>query len=120
MATWDDILYTTRDLVLAAGRKVGDAASVTKQRIKILDNEHSVRVTMEALGQLLYDHRRNGKELDESLVDELLCQIDELNAANDALQAEIDHFCNRKICECGATNASDAVYCKACAKPLGE
>ena len=120
MASWDDILYTTRDLVLAAGRKVGDVAGVTKQKVKILDNDHTIRITMEALGQLLYEHRRGGKELDESLVEELLCQIDELNASNEALQAEIDHFCNRKVCECGATNPSDAVYCKFCAKPLNK
>lgn len=118
MANWDDILFTTRDWVVAAGRKVGDVAGLTKQKVKMLDNDHTIRITMEALGQLLYDHRRKGKELDEGLVEELLTQIDELNSANEALQAEIDHFCNRKVCSCGVTNASDAVYCKACAKPL--
>lgn len=120
MANWDDILFTTRDWVVAAGRKVGDAAGVTKQKVKMLDNDHSIRIAMEALGQLTYDNRRNGKELDESFVEELLTKIDELKAANVQLQAEIDQFCKRKVCSCGVANASDAVYCKACAKPLDE
>jgi len=120
MANWDDILFSTRDWVVAAGRKVGDAAGVTKQKVKMLDNEHSIRMAMEALGQLFYEHRCNGKELDEAFVGELLTQIDELKKANAQLQTEIDRFCNRKVCSCGVTNASDAVYCKACAKALDD
>ena len=118
MATLDDILYTARDLVHAAGRKVGDVAGLTKQKVKILDNEHTIRLAYEAVGKLVYDSRRSDAPLDEALVEELLSQVDELKKANEDLQAEIDHYCNRKVCACGATNSSDAVYCKACGKEL--
>ena len=53
-----------------------------------------------------------------ALAEELMKQVDELHKANEDLQAEIDHYCNRKVCACGATNSSDAVYCKACGKEL--
>ena len=118
MATWDDVLYTARDLAVAAGRKVGDVAGLTKQKVKILDNEHSIRIAMEALGKLLYDSRRQDKPLDEALVEELLDQVDDLQKSNEDLQAQIDNFCNRKVCVCGVANASDAVYCKACGKQM--
>ena len=118
MATFDDILYTARDLVHAAGRKVGDVAGLTKQKVKMLDNEHTIRLALEALGKLLYDSRRTDAPLDEALAEELMKQVDELHKANEDLQAEIDHYCNRKVCACGATNSSDAVYCKACGKEL--
>ena len=38
MANWDDILFTTRDWVVAAGRKVGDAAGVCASLYNIVED----------------------------------------------------------------------------------
>ncbi len=118
MATWEDILLKARDLADAAGRKVCDAADLTKQKIKIADNERGIRLALEALGGMLYDSRKENADLNEELVGELIAQIDELTASNEQLQAEIDNRHGCKTCECGCKNPEDAVFCNACGKKL--
>ena len=118
MATWEDIVLKARDLADAAGRKVCDAADLTKQKLKIADNERAIRVALEALGGMLYDSRKENADLNEELVAELIAQVDELTAANEQLQAEIDNRRGCKTCACGATNPEGAVYCNACGKEL--
>lgn len=118
MATWEDIVLKAKDLADAAGRKVCDAADLTKQKLKIADNERAIRVALEALGGMLYDSRKEGVDLNEELVAELIAQVDELTAANDQLQAEIDNRRSYKTCVCGCKNPENAVFCNACGKQL--
>ena len=118
MATWEDIVLKARDLADAAGRKVCDAADVTKQKLKITENERGIRLALEALGGMLYDSRKEGVEFNEELAAELVAQVDELTAANEQLQAEIDNRRGFKTCECGCKNPENSVFCNACGKKL--
>ena len=119
MTTWEDVVCKAKELAAAAGRKATDVADVAKAKLKIAENERAIEVTMEALGRLLYDSRRNGAELAEDTVTELIAQADELTADNAQLQAQIDNSRGKKTCaSCGAANADDAVYCNKCGQQL--
>lgn len=118
MATWEDVVCKAKELADAAGRKATDVVELTKQKLKLAENERALRDVMEALGQLLYDSRCNEVPLNEELINELLLQAKELEMANEQLQAEIDHYCGRASCSCGAANPQGAVYCNACGKEL--
>ena len=118
MATWEDIVLKARDLADAAGRKVCDAADLTKQKLKIADNERAIRLALEAMGGMLYDSRKEDVDLNEELVAELVAQVNELTAANEQLQAEIDNRRGCKTCECGCKNPESAVFCNVCGKKL--
>lgn len=118
MATWEDIVCKAKDLADAAGRKASDVADLARQKMKIAENERAIRVTLEALGGLLYESRKDGAEMNEDLVAELVAQVDELTAANEQLQAEIDNRRGCKTCTCGCKNPEGAVFCNACGKEL--
>lgn len=118
MAIWEDVICKAKELADTAGRKVTDVADLAKQKIKIAENERTIRVTLEALGGMLYESRKEGAEMNEELVTELIAQVDELTAANEQLQAEMDNKRGCKTCECGAKNPEGAVYCNNCGKQL--
>ena len=118
MATWEDIVLKARDLADAAGRKVSDAADLTKQKLKIADNERAIRVALEALGGMVYESRKESIEMNEDLTAELVAQVDELTAANEQLQAEIDNRRSCKTCVCGCKNPENSAFCNACGKKL--
>lgn len=118
MATWEDIVLKARDLADAAGRKVCDAADVTKQKLKIAENERAIRVALEALGGMVYESRKEGIEMNEELTAELVAQVDELTAANEQLQAELDNRRGCKTCACGCSNPEYSTFCNACGKKL--
>ena len=100
MAIWEDVVCKAKELADTAGRKVTDVADLAKQKIKIAENERTIRVTLEALGGMLYESRKEGAEMNEELVTELIAQVDELTAANEQLQAEMDNKRGCKTCEC--------------------
>lgn len=118
MATWEDVVCKAKELAGAAGRKVTDVAELTKQKLKIAENERSIRDVLEALGRVVYEGRKADAVLDEEIVAELVRQADDLYAANELLQAEVDNHCGRKTCACGASNPQGAAYCNACGKEL--
>lgn len=118
MSTWEEVILKAKELADAAGRKVCDAADVTKQKLKIAENERSIRVALEALGGMLYASRKEGEEPDENLITELVAQVDELTATNEQLQADLDNRRGCKMCSCGAKNPEAAVYCNTCGEKL--
>lgn len=118
MTNWREVVLKAGELADAAGRKVNDTADLTKKKLKITENERAIRVALEALGGLLYESRKESVELHEELVTELMAQVDELNAANETLQAEIDNRRGCKTCRCGAKNPESASFCNACGKKL--
>lgn len=118
MATWEDIVLKARDLADAASRKVNDVTETAVQKLEIADNERAIRLAIEALGGMLYDSRKEKVELNEELVAELIAQVDELTAANERLQAEIDNRRGCKTCACGCKNPENSAFCNACGKRL--
>ena len=118
MASWEDFLLKAGDLADAAGRKMNDWTETAVQKLEIADNERAIRVAIEALGGMLYDSRKENVDLNEDLVAELIAQVDELTAANERLQAEIDNRRGCKTCECGYKNPEGSVYCNSCGKKL--
>lgn len=118
MSTWEDVILKAKELADAAGRKVCDAADVTKQKLKIAENERSIRVALEALGGMLYESRKEGVILNEDLATELIAQVDELTAANEQLQDQLDNRRGCKVCACGAKNPEAAVFCNTCGEKL--
>ena len=121
MKTWEELVCGAKELAAAAGRKVADVADLAKLKIKMAENEKAITATMEALGRLLYENRHSAAEMDEAVVGELVAQVDELTAANEAIQAEIDNNCGKRTCPvCGNVNPSDASYCNNCGKALND
>ena len=118
MATWEDVICKAKELADAAGRKVTDVAEVTKQKLKIAENERAVRDALEAIGRVVYESRKEDVSPDEEIMSELMRQVDELCLENERLQADVDHYCGRKVCSCGAANPQGAVYCNSCGKQL--
>ena len=118
MATWEDVVCKAKELADAAGRKVSDMAEVTKQKLKIVENERAIRDVLEALGTLLYESVKSGESPDAEMVAELVKQIEDLKATNEELKAEIDHYCGKKTCDCGAANPHGAAFCSTCGKKL--
>lgn len=118
MATWEDVISTAKELADAAGRKVADAADYAKLKIKIADNERAIEDVMEAIGRLVYESRTTDTPLEEGVIVELCRQADELYAANERLQADVNQRCGRATCACGAANPQGASYCNSCGKPL--
>ena len=119
MKTWEELVYEAKRLAEAAGRKVTDVADLAKMKYKITENDKAIEATMEALGRLLYDSRKKEEPLNEETIAELTAQVDELNADNARLQAEIDNNRGKKTCAgCGAVNTEDASYCSKCGQKL--
>lgn len=119
MKTWEELVYEAKRLASAAGRMATDVADLAKMKYKITENDKAIEATMEALGRLLYDSRKNEEPMNEETVSELLTQVDELTADNARLQAEIDNNRGRKTCAaCGAVNTEDASFCNQCGKSL--
>lgn len=118
MTTWEDVVCTAKDLVGAAGRTVTDVAEITRQKVKIAENERAIRTALEALGGLLYESRKEGVELNEELVSELIAQVDELTADNEQMMADVDHRRGYKTCDCGVRNPEGSAYCNACGREL--
>lgn len=118
MATWEDVICKAKELAGAAGRKVTDVAEVTKQKLKIAENERAIRDVLEAVGRVAYESRKSGEAPDEEILSELMRQADDLYAANERLQADVDNYCGRKVCDCGAANPQGASYCNSCGKKL--
>ena len=119
MKTWEELVGKAKEVAVTAGRKATDVADLAKMKMKMIDNEKAINSTMEALGHLLYDSRHDGAELNEELVQELVEQIKELEAANEQLRAQIDNTRGRKTCTaCGTANTEDAAYCNKCGKEL--
>ena len=118
MATWEDVISTAKELASSAGRKVADVADYAKLKVKIAENEHAIEDVMEAIGRLVYESRVAEAPLEEGVITELCRQADELYAANERLQEDVDHRCGRSTCTCGTANPQGAIYCNSCGKPL--
>lgn len=118
MATWEDVFCKAKELADAAGRKVSDVAEVTKHKLKIAENERAIRDAYEAIGHVVYDGSKADTVPDAEVIAELTHRLDELYCANERLQAEVDHFCGRTTCSCGAGNPQGAAYCNACGNKL--
>lgn len=118
MATWEDVVCKAKELAGAAGRKVTDVAELTKHKLKIAENERAIRDVLEAIGRVVYDCRKTGEVSEEDVLSALVQQADDLYAENARLQAEVDHYCGRKVCDCGATNPQGAAFCNSCGKSL--
>lgn len=119
MKTWEEVLFKAKEVATTAGRKAMDVADLAKTKMKVLENEKAIDNAMEALGHLFYDSRKENADLNEELVQELISQIDELEATNADLRAQMDNACSRKTCAgCGAVNAEGAAYCNKCGEKL--
>ena len=60
MAIWEDVICKAKEWVDVASSKATDVADLAKHKIKIAENERSIRVTLEALGGILYESRKDG------------------------------------------------------------
>jgi len=118
MATWEDVVCKAKELAGAAGRKVTDVAELTKQKLKIAENERAIRDVMEAIGRVVYESQKANAAPDAEVVAELVRQVDDLYATNERLQAEVDNCCGRQTCSCGKANPQGAAYCNSCGNKL--
>ena len=118
MTSVESMLSKAKEMVEAAGRKAGNLTDLAKMKLKLADNEKAIDTTLAALGRLVYESRKNG-DLNEETVNELVQQVDELEAANEELQAAIDNNRGRKTCRsCGSANPENAAYCNKCGQKM--
>lgn len=118
MTSVESVWNKAKEMVEAAGRKAGDLTDLAKMKLKLADNEKAIDATLAALGRLVYESRKTG-ELNEETVNELVQQVDELEAANEELQAAIDNNRGRKTCRsCGSANPENASYCNKCGQKM--
>lgn len=118
MTTVESMFNKAKDMFEAAGRKAVDLTDLAKMKLKLADNERAIDTTLTALGRLLYESRK-GVELNEETVTELIRQVDELEAANEELQASIDNNLGRRTCRsCGSANPESAAYCNKCGQKM--
>lgn len=118
MITVEEMFGRAKEMVEAAGRKAVDLTDLAKMKLKLSENDKAIDSTLTALGRLLYEQRKGGT-LDEETVDELVAQVDELETANEELQAAIDNNRGRKTCRsCGSFNPERAVYCNKCGQKM--
>ncbi len=119
MITVEEMFNRAKELVDAAGRKAGDLTDIAKMKLKFSENERGIEATLTALGRVLYDSRCTGEAMPEDTVAELVQQVDELEAANEELQAAMDNTRGRKTCRgCGHANPETAAYCNKCGSNL--
>ncbi|MBE6806496.1 MAG: zinc ribbon domain-containing protein [Ruminococcaceae bacterium] len=118
MANWEDVLISAKGFAVNAGRKMTNMADVMGLKMELAEKERDLRQVMEALGHLLYDSKKDGSELNDELVADLVKQSDILYKKIGKLQNAIDELYARKTCSCGAVNQEDAVYCNACGEKI--
>lgn len=118
MANWEEILANAKKLAINAGRKMTDMADVVGLKMELAEKERDLRQVMEALGHLLYDCKKDGCNMSEELVAELIAQADDYYKQIAKLQTALDDLRSRKTCTCGAINPEDAAYCNACGEKL--
>ena len=118
MARWEDILISAKGFAVNAGRKMTNMADVAGLKMELSEKERDLRQAMEALGHLLYDSKKDGSQMNEELVADLVKQADVLYKQMGKLQNAIDELCSKKTCTCGAANPEDAAFCNTCGEKL--
>ena len=118
MANWEEVLVSAKGFAVNAGRKMTNMADVMGLKMELAERERDLRQVMEALGHLLYDSKKDGSELNDALVADLVKQSDTLYKKIGKLQNAIDELCSKKTCSCGAVNPEDSTYCNSCGEKL--
>ena len=118
MANWEDVLVSAKDFAINAGRKMTSMADVMGLKMELAEKERDLRQVMEAMGHLLYDSKKDGCDVDDKLISDLVKQADLLYKKIGKLQNAIDELCARKTCTCGAVNPESATYCNECGEKL--
>ena len=118
MANWEDVFTSAKGFAVNAGRKMTNMADVVALKIEITEKERALSDVMEALGHLLYDSKKDGFDMNEELVSELIKQADMLYKQIAKLQNAVDELCSRKTCACGALNPENATFCNSCGEKL--
>lgn len=120
MATFDDFVDKARSAAETVGKKGSDLIEVTRLKVDIAEQEKELSYTMEGLGRLLYDQRKNGTDVEQQM-EEGVRRADELNVRINQLRDKICAVQHTVRCRaCGGVSPRDAVYCQKCGSRLGD
>lgn len=95
-------------------KRTSEAITHTKLSFAITQAQSKIQDVYTEIGESLYAQHVNGTDIDESLVP-YFEQLDKLNEEIDSLNSKRAELLNTLQCsECGAFNATDAVFCSKC------
>lgn len=118
MAFWEDFLSKARDVADTVGEKTGDFVNATKLKMALADVKREMSVTMEGLGRLVYDAYKTDADVSD-LIEQAYARMAQLEEKQNELERALCAYRKACVCnECGAINADDARFCKACGKEL--
>jgi len=108
----------TTNAAKSAGKKAGDTIEVTKLNLKIYDLNAEAGLLLKKLGGTVYAAHR-GKDADETEIDAVISELDNIHAEITALKVRIAEFKNMAECpQCGAAHCKNDSFCKQCGAPV--
>ena len=118
MKLLDQAMNSAKQVISTAGRKTGTAMELSKMKLQVMQLRSQVQSTYERIGTLTYEQQKVGTDNYDLIVvciqevDELLTEINEINAKISEMKDGVD--CSR----CRTVNSAGTVYCKSCGNRL--
>lgn len=120
MGLLEDVVINAKTAVNAVGKKAGQIVDVSKLRINAADLNNEINKRFEALGRMIYDEKKNGKDSSD-LAAECVAAIDDLYEQLDAINAQLLSASKKIVCKnCGEENQQGSVYCSRCGTKLSD
>ena len=110
MAFIDEIKEKAGDVCQIAGKKVGEAYSLTKVKMAIVDKRSGLRTLYKELGEITYQGYKNGAE-DINAIEDKVAEID---LALEGIE-ELKVMCPA----CHAEIEADSNFCPKCGEEIG-
>lgn len=116
MAFIDEFKEKAGDVYQVAGKKVGDAYSMTKLQLALVDKKGTIRTLYKELGEITYKGYKNGVEDMEALEDKI-AEIDLALEGIEELKKEYRRIKNKMVCPaCNAEIDADVNFCPRCGR----
>lgn len=120
MSFVDNIVNTTKNVAVTAGKKTGDAIGISKLKVKNTQINIDIKSKNEKLGALVYDMAKTG-EKDTEAFDALVAEIDAAKAELEENNKQLDELRGKVTCTaCGVKTDNDNSYCPKCGAKLPE
>ncbi len=119
MAFIDEIKEKAGDVCQIAGKKVGEAYSLTKVKMAIVDKRSGLRTLYKELGEITYQGYKNGAE-DINAIEDKVAEIDLALEGIEELKVEYRKIRNIIMCPaCHAEIEADSNFCPKCGEEIG-
>lgn len=120
MSFLDDVINTTKNVAVTAGKKTDVAVQFSKLKIKEAQLNGDIKNKFEKLGALIYQMAKTDDK-DNKDFDALVSEIDECYARLAEIDEKLDEYKKEVTCpDCGAKTKRENSYCPKCGKKLPE